>query len=236
MYCIARLWDNKGMGKDINTKCTNLAHCSQFCKKHYKQYCQSGCCRGGMLDENNKQFGLFFGTVEEETPYRFNDILVISWNNDSMRTKIKKDIEDGVILRYQTLHLRNKGKVKSIFNNNGTLKSCIANYLKILDKSFMSNKNKKTIDMNIESFVDVQLIEDDDIDEITFVRIKNKKVYISYDEGDTYEDDFGIFYYSTEHGSDVIENKVNGGVRHFKEIYQFNPNKNMYELAHKEKL
>lgn len=349
--CLARIWSET----EANTRCKSQV-CSEskhFCTCHYKQFLINS--NHAQLDSNNKNIGLFYGQIDQDVPYRFNDILVIEWRCNKIRKKIIEDISNGLIKNYQSVALRKKNKYSSIFNENRQIKRKILKYLRVdnieikslqyrsnnnliisisqikwigdkikkniiedisngLIKYYLSeinkyssifnkngkikkrllqnlgvnnieikginsqgtntqtsldtqkssdtqtsldtqkssdtqtspntqsfNSNKKDINNNMNNdidFIDTDLIEEyDDIKEKFKIRIdNNNKVFISYDNGATFDDEYGIYYYSQYHGENIIENKVNGGIRFYKEVYKYDTKDEAYNLLHKEKL
>ena len=68
---------------------------------------------------------------------------------------------------------------------------------------------------NHEYHADTEEETDGDYTENLHIFIENtnskiENVLVSYDEGETYEDEFGIYYYSDLYGDYIIENKVEG--------------------------
>ena len=159
---------------------------------------------------------------------------------------IKKEFTNEEEAEYDYwLYSLNKDKVINIEEKEKELsKELIA----IAKQEPQEEKENKIKDIHIDKMPNESnnkkyklLEEDGESKEILFISIAHcdneiNKVLLSYD-GKNYDDDFGIYYYSQKHGSDIIENKIEGGInRCFKEIYSFNEDDNLFKLIHREKI
>ena len=118
--------------------------------------------------------------------------------------------------------------------DNNIVKDCLD---EIIDK-VVETKTVIKQEPNEEDYIKEYILIEEYEDEKEEVNIKiiNDLVYVSYDDGETYDDLYGIYYYSKEHGDYVIENEIEGQKNRFqKEIYKLDLNDN-YELIHKEKI
>ena len=250
--CSARIWDRTKC--DINKRCRNKICENNLCKIHIRL--------SSYQNIDKPPNGFWGGYIDNEVIYKYKDILIIAWENNDVKMKIVEDINNGLINKYQNRYYKNKRKVGNIFNKSGNIKIEIQKYLgdyskliinnPINDKSFNLNKNKNPIN-NIMIHKNNDIINNNgmdicknkifyilDEDETLQIKIERNdqeinKVYISCDEGDSYEI-YGIYYYSQKHGSDIIENKISGGIRYFQEIYAYHNNDKLYKLIHKERI
>lgn len=252
--CRARIWDRKN--NDIFNRCSKGC-IGSLCKSHLKSY-------NDFSKNDNKIIG-WCGFIDEDVIYRKNDILTVTWNNNDIKKKIIEDINNGIIKKYAySRYIRNKyinTNFPSIFKKNSNIKIKIQDYLgelSLLVKSFICEENKikpihienkknmllKKLNKETEPihFKKYKLLEEDeDSKEVLMISIEISdkginNVLLSYD-GVNYNDEFGIYYYSQQHGSNIIENRIKGGVnRCFKEVYSFNTIDKLFKLIHREKI